>query len=339
EEEEAVRENRRQIEYSLSESKIRLKRKQDELKFIEVELSSWSQEWVKAIEGLGLPEDVHPEHATETFGNLLSFFDKYDDSEELRRKIYGMDQVEKKFEQKVFEFADSIGFKREGIEASAIAVQLNNDLNWAHAARASLTKTESQLKEVKQEIEDADITIRNSEKQLAALRAWAKVETDEELLAAGEKSQNMRDLQKSLDMLEQELSRNCDRLSIEELEKEAEESEIDAIESELKIISDAQKELLNERDTLRDHRQTLQNEIKAMDGSALAANASEEAEEHLASIASNAEQYLRLQAAALILEQRIENYRKANQAPVLARAGELFSKLTLGSYAGLRDEL
>ncbi|MCW5204200.1 chromosome segregation protein SMC, partial [Desulfobulbus sp. US4] len=29
----------------------------------------------------------------------------------------------------------------------------------------------------------------------------------------------------------------------------------------------------------------------------------------------------------------------ANQAPVLARAGELFSKLTLGSYAGLRDEL
>jgi uncharacterized protein YhaN len=33
------------------------------------------------------------------------------------------------------------------------------------------------------------------------------------------------------------------------------------------------------------------------------------------------------------------DYRKKNQAPVLARAGELFSKLTLGSYANLRDEL
>ncbi len=54
---------------------------------------------------------------------------------------------------------------------------------------------------------------------------------------------------------------------------------------------------------------------------------------------SSAEQYLRLRIAALVLEQRIEDYRKKNQAPVLARAGELFSKLTLGSYANLRDEL
>jgi uncharacterized protein YhaN len=54
---------------------------------------------------------------------------------------------------------------------------------------------------------------------------------------------------------------------------------------------------------------------------------------------SGVEQYLRLQIAALILEQCIEDYRKKNQAPVLARAGELFSKLTLGSYANLRDEL
>ncbi|MDY6973269.1 MAG: AAA family ATPase [Thermodesulfobacteriota bacterium] len=339
EEEEEVREKRHQIEHSLSESEIRLKRKQDELKSVGVDLSSWTQEWSKAIEGLVLRADVHPEHATETFDNLLSFFDKYDKSEELRRRIYGMDQVKEKFEKKVFEFADGIGFGREGLEASAIATQLNNDLNSAREARASLTKIESQIKEIQQEVGDADITIRNSKEQLAALRAQAKVETDEELVAAAEKSQNKRDLQKSLDMREQELNRNGDGLSIEDLEKESEASEIDAIEGELEIVSSELKELHDERDNLRDRRQTLQNEINAKDGSALAANASEEAEEHLASIASNAEQYLRLQTAALILEQQIENYRKINQAPVLTRAGGLFSKLTLGSYAGLRDEL
>jgi uncharacterized protein YhaN len=99
------------------------------------------------------------------------------------------------------------------------------------------------------------------------------------------------------------------------------------------------KELQTNRDSLRDQRQTLQNEIKTKDGNAAAANASEEAEEHLATMVSSAEQYLRLRIAALILEQQIENYRRKNQAPVLARAGELFSKLTLGSYANLRDEL
>jgi len=338
-EEEKARERRRQIERSLNESEIRLKRTQDELKSVDTELSNWWQEWSRAIDGLVLKADVHPEHATETFDKLLSFFDKFDKSEELRKRIYGMDQVEEKFEKKVFEFADSIGFKRDGQEASTIAAQLNRDLNSAREARASLTKIEVQLKEIKQESEDSDITIKNAGEQLAALRAQAKVETDEDLVAAGEKSRNKRDLQKNLEMREQELNRNGDGLSIEDLEKESDESEIDAIEGELEKISNDLKELQSNRDDLRDHRQTLQNEINAKDGSALAANVSEEAEQHLSSIASNAEQYLRLRIAALILEQRIENYRKTNQAPVLTRAGRLFSKLTLGSYAGLRDEL
>jgi uncharacterized protein YhaN len=75
------------------------------------------------------------------------------------------------------------------------------------------------------------------------------------------------------------------------------------------------------------------------DGSDRAAAASEDAEQHLAAMVSGIEQYLRLQIAALILEQRIEEYRQKNQAPVLARAGELFAKLTIGSFASLRDEL
>ena len=171
------------------------------------------------------------------------------------------------------------------------------------------------------------------------MRDQAKVEKDEELIPAGEKSRNKRELQKNLEMLEQELNRNGDGLSIAELENESEECDIDTLEGELDKISIELKALQANRDISRDHRQTLQNDIKAKDGNALAANASEDAEEYLAAMASNAEQYLRLRIAALILEQRIEGYRKANQAPVLARAGKLFSKLTLGSYAGLRDEL
>ncbi|WPD23824.1 MAG: AAA family ATPase [Candidatus Electrothrix scaldis] len=338
-EEEVLRAQQERNEHLLKESEIHLRRQQDELKSIEAKLSGWTQEWTKVIEGLGLKEDDHPEYAVETFENLLLFFDKYDKSEELRKRIYGMDQVEERFENKVFAFADSIGFQKEGLEASTIAARLNKELNSAREARASLIEIESQCRGIKDEIKDTNITIRNSEKQLAVLRMQAKVETDEELVAAGEKSNNKRDLQGKLEMLEQELNRNGDGLRVEELERELEASEIDTLEGELEIVSDELKELHGERDQLRDQRQTIQHEINAQDGSASAANASEEAEEHLAGIASHAEQYLRLQAAALILEQQIEKYRKTNQAPVLARAGTLFSRLTLGSYTGLRDEL
>jgi len=339
EQEESALERKRQLEHSLGDTEIRIKRTREELKTIENDQSNWVQEWGHAIDGLGLKPDVHPEHATETFDQLLVFFDKFDQSEDLRKRIFGMDQVAEEFEKKVFEFTDGIGFKRDGQEASTIAAQLNRDLNEAREARASLKKIETQGKEIQGESEDADITIRTGHEQLASLRGQAGVETDEELESAGEGSRDKRELQQKLDTLEQELTRNGDGLSIQELEKEASESDIDTIEGERERVSSELKELQANRDTLRDLRQTLQTEIKAKDGNAIAANASEEAEQQLATMVSGVEQYLRLKIAALILEQRIEDYRKKNQAPVLARAGELFSKFTLGSYANLRDEL
>jgi len=156
---------------------------------------------------------------------------------------------------------------------------------------------------------------------------------------AGESSRKMRDIQQKLNTLEQELGRNGDGLSIKDLEKEASESDVDSIDGELKRVSSELKELESDRDTFRDKRQTIEDEIMTKDGSAVATKASEEAELELATIVSGVEKYLRLQIAALILEQRIEDYWKKNQAPVLTRASNLFSRLTLGSYANLRDEL
>ena len=339
EQEESALQRKHQLEHSLDETEIRLKRTREELTSIENDQANWVLEWGQAIDGLGLKPDVHPEHATETFDQLVAFFDKFDKSEDLRKRIYGMDQVVEKFKKRVFEFADGIGFKRDGKEANSIAAQLNRDLNEAREARASLKKIETLEKDIKEEIENAEISIRTAQEQLASLRDQAGVEADDELESAGESSRKKRELQQKVDTLEQELTRNGDGLSIEELEKEAIESDIDAIEGELERVSSELKELQTNRDAFRDQRQTLQNEINAKDGSAVAANASEEAEQHLATMVSGVEQYLRLQIAALILEQRIEDYRKKNQAPVLARAGELFSKLTMGSYANLRDEL
>ena len=339
EQEETALERKRQLAHSLGDTEIRIKRTREELQTIENDRSSWVQEWVQAIDGLGLKPDAHPEHATETFHQLSIFFDKFDQSEALRKRIFGMDQVSAIFEKKVFDFADGIGFKRDGQEASTIAAQLTRDLNEAREVRASLKKIENQGKEIQGEIQDAGITIRTAQQQLALLRDQAGVGTDEELESAGEGSRQKRALQQQLDTLEQELSRNGDGLSIQALEKEAGEVDIDTIEGERERVSSELKKLQADRDNFRDRRQTLQSEITAKDGSAVAANASEEAEQHLATMVSDVEQYLRLKIAALILEQRIEAYRKKNQAPVLARAGELFSRLTQGSYAALRDEL
>ena len=339
EQEEAALERKRQLEHSLRDLSVRSKRAFEDLALIENDRAGWSKEWAQAISGLGLAPDAHPGRATEVFEQLLAFFDRFDKSEELRRRIYGIDQVSEQFHQKVLAFADRIGFKTDDKKAATIAAQLNRELTNAREARAGFEKIQAQERETTAEIEDADLTIRSTQDQLVALRNQARVETDHELEAAWDRSRTMRDLKQRLETVEKELTRNGDGLNIQELEREACELDADAVEDELGRVSAELEDLQATRDKLRDYRQTVQNEMQAKDGSDTAAAASEEAEQHLAAMVSGIEQYLRLQIAALILEQRIEEYRRKNQAPVLARAGELFAKLTLGSFASLRDEL
>ncbi len=332
-------ERERRVTDLLRDGERRLKRTRDELRTIEGEQAAWSRDWREAIDGLGVKPDVHPEHATETFERMEAFFNTFDKSEELRKRIYGMDEITKAFDKRVFAFADAIGLDRDGQESTTIVAQLHRDLSEARDALASLRKIQEQEKRISAEIADADITIQAATEQLNGLRAQAGVETNDALAAAGENSQKKRGLREKLDLVEQEITRNGDGLSISELEQDASETDVDTIDGELEKISLEIKELQQNRDALRDQRLALRNDIQTKDGRAAAAEASEEAEQHLATAVSGVENYLRLRIAALILEQRIEDYRQKNQAPVLARAGVIFSRLTLGSYAGLRDEL
>lgn len=167
EQEENAHDKRREIERSLKDSQIRFKRIQDELKTVENDLTAWSDEWGKAIEGLSLKPHIHPETAAETLDNLILFFQKFDQSEELRRRIYGMDKVQEEFHCNVYEFSKRIELGTKEQDAMMIAALLHHDLNAAREARASLIKIKDQLDEKKQDLQAANITIRHSQKNLS----------------------------------------------------------------------------------------------------------------------------------------------------------------------------
>src|SRR5205085_10199643 len=61
----------------------------------------------------------------------------------------------------------------------------------------------------------------------------------------------------------------------------------------------------------------------------------QKAEDALAKVRPAVAQYLRLRLASAVLGRAIESYRETHQGPVLQRASELFSRLTLGAHFGL----
>ncbi|MDB5212135.1 MAG: double-strand break repair Rad50 ATPase [Myxococcaceae bacterium] len=67
-----------------------------------------------------------------------------------------------------------------------------------------------------------------------------------------------------------------------------------------------------------------------------AAEKASEAQEALARIRLVVERYARAKVGAFILGREIERYRAENQGPMLTKASQLFARLTLGHYTGVR---
>jgi uncharacterized protein YhaN len=117
----------------------------------------------------------------------------------------------------------------------------------------------------------------------------------------------------------------CDALQVD----------VDQVEPMLQQLAVEIESHEEELGKLRETIGTERNELQRMDGSDRAAEAQERLEQLVAQIRNDAEQYVRLHVAACVLRAAIERFREKNQGPVLQRASESFSELTLGSFIGL----
>lgn len=104
--------------------------------------------------------------------------------------------------------------------------------------------------------------------------------------------------------------------------------EAEALEAQ---INDAEQK----RDRLALEREQARAALEAISGADDAAQAESRRQEALADMADAAERYAQLYAQYRLLEHITERYRERSQGPLLARAGQLFSALTLGAHEGL----
>lgn len=328
-----------ELKASLQKLEVQLKGATDALRLADDDLHSWGATWVEAVEGLGLGTKPHPELALATMEKLEELFGELKDADTAHKRIYGMDKDEERFTAAVAQLVQRICLEVGKQTPAEVTQILVRRLGKAQADAASLQKLGVQISELEEEVAEARQDIQLAEQNLAALRVEAGVLSDEELGPVEECSQQKRQLTSRLETLQQQLLQSGEGHSIDELENEARELDADQVDDALSQLDTRLSDLASERDAKRDQRQALLVQIQDLDGSARAAEAAERAEQLLAGIVPNAEEYLRFTIARLILEEQMERYRQENQTPVLRRAGELFAKLTLGSFSGLRDEV
>lgn len=305
---------------------------------LEEEHASWQVQWQEVLGGSAVAMTLSPGELVEIITALEEIFQLQKEWESFDERVAEAEEGSRVFADRMITLGESLGFDTQQ-DPLILATELVNALKKAQKSQTQLTELRKQIDEYALSIKKKQRERDESLNELKKLREQAGVDTDQQLTEAGRSSQAKHELQEKLSGVSEELHRHGGGRSVEELQKELQSvDDVDSLDSEIDGLTDELESLQRARDELRDEKVRIEKDRDAVHGGTQAAEAEEEAAAHAAQIEHHVESYIRLQVASLILTEQIESYRKLNQAPVLKRSSELFSRLTLGSYGGLEDD-
>lgn len=305
-------------------------------------LDGWSTEWARAVAPLSLAAEVTTEHALAIVDQVAELQSRIKEVREIDARIAGLRREVEQFGREVRDVCERVapelapGDAPGSPSVESAASELSRRFRIAGEARISRDALVEQREIQVANARDAEQRLEAAERQLADLCREAQCATVDELPRAEERSGQVRELRRRLEVLDEQIQELRGHESLEEFRRAALTLDTDRLPDRLRHLAEEIARLDSERGELNQALGREQQVLKQMDGSARAAEAAEMAEELKARLAMDVEEYARLRLAAVVLRESIERFRQRNQGTVLERAGGLFARLTLGSFEGLR---
>ena len=299
-------------------------------------LEAWKTQWGASMQSLGLPNETSPSEVDDFIEKVRALFSKQAEAEKLRIRTRAIDDDAEAFNSQVEAMVAMIAPELGDLPADDAVVRLNSQLSENRSRQTKRQQIEEQVEQAKQEIQDSDASIKTMTDRLDALCVEAKCDDRKELEAAERSSADYLRIKAAIDSVEQEILEAGEGVTIAELEAEAEGIDPDGLPGRITELNNKIEDELEPRRTeLAETKGREEKELELMDGSDHVAVLADQAHAVLASIRSDAERYMHVKLAGKILRDQIERYRTENQGPLVKRASEHFSALTLGSFDGL----
>jgi uncharacterized protein YhaN len=302
---------------------------------VKVELDGIRREWGDAVAALGLrPESTRDEafavlDATAELGRLL------DKAEDLRGRIAGIHRDASWFARDVAALCRVHLPEAEGLPPADAAQRLLSSFEQAQSDQATKKRLESELVELEREQTHWTERREDAAARLSSLFSAAGATDLATLEQAEKRAAEQSSLRREVRAVEEQLALSGDGASLSVLETEAKDADLDQARARIRDLERDIEEVSELIDQSKGDMYARKHGVESMERTD-AAEASAVLEHRVAVLKRHVHRYVRVRLAALILEREIERYRKENQGPILSRAGELFPRLTLGRYSGLR---
>lgn len=244
------------------------------------------------------------------------------------------------FETRALHLANELAPELASLSAEAIANRLL-DLSRKADSEANVREhTLATIETLRDEIAEFDERIERERTALGDCMRHAGANSTAELIAAEERSIEMRELIARKKELEDELAEHPNAIALwEESLKGTDRSSLVREKDEL----DSQKvELEDKALSLAANCESIESGIQRVEQSDDARKAAAVVEDKLARLRAATEEYVVTQLSIEVLRAEIERYADAHQGPILIKTSALFARFTLGAYESVRvanDEL
>lgn len=221
------------------------------------------------------------------------------------------------------------------MDADEAILRLHAQLNAAKQGVISRDEKNLAVQGLQEKMEECDKSRKDAIAVISGLQRAAAVETIDALRVAIQHSDLSRTLRDEQARLRRTLEADGDGLGLEALAEECRSNDLDQATARDQTLTQSLKEARERQLIAVQRRNDAERVFGAIGGDAAAARAASDRQVALVEMKDAATQYARVRSASLILRWAIERFRREKQAPLLKRAGELFSTLTSGSFERL----
>jgi uncharacterized protein YhaN len=282
-----------------------------------------------------LPEGRTPEQVGDAIAVLEKVFGHLKDAENLQHRVNRIGENIELFEKRVAALVAATDPSLASCSPDAAVTELHSRLVTSGKAETERKTLEEQNARDAEVIAGHTSKVQRAEASLKRLMDLARCDSAQELeatIAASEQKAEKRD---EYERIAQGLIERNAAPDVTVIEEEASGHHLDSLQSAIASSENRQKDLQDEVFKTGSAYGTLLQEFERLQASDESTLQAQKAEDALGRVRPALGHYLRLQLASEVLQRAIESYREKHQGPVLNRASDLFSRLTLGNYSGL----
>ena len=308
---------------------------------VEGQLEGWRVRWGEAVGGLSAGDVPAPDDAPEVVEEVDATLRGLDEAAALHSRVEAIDRDAGSFRADARALADrlgegpTLGEDAEGSWVDATQRRLLAALKQEERRRQATTLRDT----LESDLAAAGEAVASARAALAALRAEAKCDADDDLSLAERRSADLRTARAEVEGIERELVRSGDGHSVEALDAEGTGTDSDAVEGRLAAVADELGDVEKRVAEAYEARAEARAALQGLQGPSEASDCAERTQSTLARLRDEVLSYARLRLASAILARRIEAFRRDNQAPLLLRAGAHFRAMTLGAFDRLEADV